>query len=97
MYIVLAYGACVLLVLIASAVLFGLCVTEFIAEEAVRFVSRTLIRIIQEGQEDPGAGRCLPVLDVRSTANSSSLPNLSCLRSSSASRNKRQALKGVYI
>jgi len=47
MYILFAYGAWVLLVVIASAPVFGLCVGVLILRKALRIVSKTVAGIIQ--------------------------------------------------
>jgi hypothetical protein len=47
MYIILTYGAYALLVVFASATLFGLCVAALIVQEGLRMASKTLSRTIE--------------------------------------------------
>jgi pyrimidine deaminase RibD-like protein len=47
MYVLFAYAAWVLLVVVASAPVFGLCVGVLIVREAPRIVSKTVAGIIQ--------------------------------------------------
>ena len=46
MYILLTYGMCVLLVALASTVIFGVCALVIAAQEGLRIVRRRLARLI---------------------------------------------------
>jgi hypothetical protein len=63
-YVVVAYGVCVLLVVIVSAVLFGLCVVELVIEEALRTVPKALA-VLHERQEKLRIERCLRSFEAR--------------------------------
>jgi hypothetical protein len=57
MYIILTYGAYALLVIIASATVFGLCVAALNVQEGLRMAPKTLSRIIElRNSRAEGAG-----------------------------------------
>lgn len=71
MYIIFMYATCVLLVAIASAAMFGLCVVVVIVQEALRSVGKRLSRVIP--LEKTGTERRPVVFGARSTLHSGCL------------------------